>query len=400
LELASFEKGARPDGGAMDVALLPAELRTIGEKVARSERLSFEDGCALFRSDDLIAIGGLANAVRERLNGDLTYYNVNRHLNYTNVCISDCAFCGFYRRVRHPEAYEWSVEECVEIAAKAYNEGARELHIVGGLHPRLQFDYYTGLLAELKRKFPDMHLKAFTMVELDHLTTICRMTDDEVIDGLIAAGLDSCPGGGAEIFREPTRSKICAHKTSGERWLELSEKVHRRGIPTNATMLYGHVESFEDRVDHLVKLRDLQDRTRGFMCFIPLAFHPEGTALSHLPGPDGIDSLKTIAISRLMLDNIPHIKAYWVMLGKNVAQIALRFGADDLDGTINEGGSLMESYLADGNKNQLNKGEIEGMIRAAGRVPVERDTLYKPIEKMATSATEEPANRDECLQAL
>jgi len=224
-----------------------------------------------------------------------------------------------------------------------------------------------------------MHLKAFTMVELDHLTTICRMTDEQVIDGLIAAGLDSCPGGGAEIFKEPTRSRICAHKTSGDRWLELTEKVHARGIPTNATMLYGHVESYEDRVDHLVRLRELQDRTRGFMCFIPLAFHPEGTALSQLPGPDGIDSLKTIAISRLMLDNIPHIKAYWVMLGKNVAQIALRFGADDLDGTINEGGSLMESYLADGNRNQLNKAEIEAMVRAAGRIPVERDTVYNPV---------------------
>jgi len=379
--------------------LLPSELRDIGEKIANRERISFEDGCTLFRSDDLIAIGGIANLVRERLNGDLTYYNVNRHLNYTNVCISDCAFCGFYRRVRHPEAYEWSIEECVEIARKAYNEGARELHIVGGLHPRLQFDYYTGLLSQLKRDFPDMHLKAFTMVELDHLTTICRMTDEQVIDGLIAAGLDSCPGGGAEIFREPTRSRICAHKTSGERWLQLTEKVHARGIPTNATMLYGHVESCEDRVDHLVRLRELQDRTKGFMCFIPLAFHPEGTALSQLPGPDGIDSLKTIAISRLMLDNIPHIKAYWVMLGKNVAQIALRFGADDLDGTINEGGSLMESYLADGNRNQLNKAEIEAMVRAAGRIPVERDTVYNPVNSAQMGGGEVVISEDSRLQA-
>jgi len=373
---------------AMEIGLLPSELREIGEKIANRERISFEDGCTLFRSDDLIAIGGMANVVRERLNGDLTYYNVNRHLNYTNVCISDCAFCGFYRRVRHPEAYEWSIDECVEIARKAYSDGARELHIVGGLHPRLQFDYYTGLLSQLKRSFPDMHLKAFTMVELDHLTTICRMTDEQVIDGLIAAGLDSCPGGGAEIFREPTRSRICAHKTSGDRWLELTEKVHARGIPTNATMLYGHLESVEDRVDHLLRLRELQDRTKGFMCFIPLAFHPEGTALSQLPGPDGIDSLKTIAISRLMLDNIPHIKAYWVMLGKNVAQIALRFGADDLDGTINEGGSLMESYLADGNRNQLNKAEIEAMVRAAGRIPVERDTVYNQMNKAQLSNAE------------
>lgn len=364
----------------MRTTSLPKELTEIADKVDSRERLSFEDGMTLFQSDDLLAVGTLANQVRERINGDLTYYNVNRHMNYTNVCISDCAFCGFYRRVRHPEAYEWSVEECIEIARKAYEEGARELHIVGGLHPRLQFDYYSSLLSDLKRNFPDMHLKAFTMVELDHLTRVCRMTDEEVIDGLIAAGLDSCPGGGAEIFRDPTRSRICAHKTSGERWLELSEKVHRRGIHTNATMLYGHIESFEDRVDHMVKLRELQDKTAGFMCFIPLAFHPKGTDLSHLPGPSGIDSLKTIAVSRLMLDNIAHIKAYWVMLGKHLAQVALRFGADDLDGTINEGGSLMESYLADGNENQLTKTEFDEMVRGAGRVPVERDTLYNLIK--------------------
>jgi aminodeoxyfutalosine synthase len=369
----------------MSATSLQPELEDIAEKIDAQERLSFEDGLTLFQSDDLLAVGALANRVRERINGDKTYYNVNRHMNYTNVCISDCAFCGFYRRVRHPEAYEWSVEECIDIARKAYHEGARELHIVGGLHPRLPFDYYTSLLSGLKQNFPDMHLKAFTMVELDHLTRVCRMSDEEVIDGLIAAGLDSCPGGGAEILREPTRSKICAHKTSGGRWLELSEKVHGRGIQTNATMLYGHIESYEDRVDHLVRLRELQGKTGGFMCFIPLAFHPKGTDLSHLPGPTGIDSLKTIAVSRLMLDNIPHIKAYWVMLGTSLAQIALRFGADDLDGTINQGGTLMESYLADGNENQLTKKGIEELVRGAGRIPVERDTLYNPIQSSEVS---------------
>ncbi|HEU4388081.1 MAG TPA: aminofutalosine synthase MqnE [Blastocatellia bacterium] len=373
-------------------AVSSPDLRTITEKVENRERLSFEDGVRLFESKDLIAVGALANKVRERLNGDFTYYNVNRHLNYTNICISDCAFCGFYKRVRDPEGYEWSVEQCVDIARKAYDEGARELHIVGGLHPRLQFDYYTSLLSELKKNFPDMHLKALTMVELDHLTRVCRMTDEEVITGLRDAGLDSCPGGGAEIFREPTRSRICAHKTSGERWLELAEKVHRHEIPTNATMLYGHLESYEDRVDHLIRLRELQDSTGGFMCFIPLAFHPQGTALAHLPGPDGVDSLKTMAVSRLMLDNIAHIKAYWVMLGTNIAQVALSFGADDLDGTITDGGSLMESYLADGNSNQLTKAGIEAMIRHAGRIPVERDTVYNPIDRSTrlTPAVSEP----------
>ncbi len=363
----------------MQASFFSAELKPIAEKVEHQERLSFEDGLTLFECDDLISIGAMANLMRERINGDFTFYNVNRHMNYTNVCVSDCAFCGFYRRIKDPEAYEWSVQECVDVAAKAYKEGARELHIVGGLHPRLQFDYYSSLLSELKKNFPDMHLKAFTMVEIDHLTRICRMTDEQVINGLITAGLDSCPGGGAEIFREPTRSKICAHKTTGERWLELSEKVHHQGVKTNATMLYGHIESHEDRIDHLVKLRQLQDKTKGFMCFIPLAFHPEGTDLKHLPGPSAIDSLKTIAISRLMLDNIPHIKAYWVMLGKNIAQVALRFGADDLDGTINHGGTLMESYLAEGNDNNLTKSGIEELIKGAGRIPVERDTLYNPI---------------------
>jgi aminodeoxyfutalosine synthase len=365
-----------------------ATLDDIKEKVTNRERLTFEDGMKLFECRDFLSVGALANEVRERLNGDLTYYNVNRHMNYTNVCVSDCGFCGFYRRVRHPEAYEWTVAECVEIARKAYDEGARELHIVGGLHPRLQFDYYTSLLGELKLNFPDMHLKAFTMVELDHLARTCRMSDDEVIDGLIAAGLDSCPGGGAEIFAEPTRSRICAHKTTGERWLELTEKVHRRAVHTNATMLYGHIESYEDRVDHLVKLRELQDKTSGFMCFIPLAFHPQGTEFSHLPGPSGVDSLKTIAVSRLMLDNVPHIKAYWVMLGRQVAQIALSFGADDLDGTINDGGSLMESYLQEGNENHLTKAGIEDLIRDAGRTPVERDTLYNPIQSTPASHAE------------
>jgi aminodeoxyfutalosine synthase len=381
------------DGESMQASFISEELRPIAEKVIQQERLSFEDGVQLFESNDLVSLGAMANLMRERINGDFTYYNVNRHMNYTNVCVSDCAFCGFYRRVRHPEAYEWSVQECIDIAAKAYQEGARELHIVGGLHPRLQFDYYTSLLSELKRNFPDMHLKAFTMVEIDHLVRTCRMTDEEVIKGLIDAGLDSCPGGGAEILREPTRSQICAHKTTGQRWLELSEKVHRQGIRTNATMLYGHVESYADRVDHLVQLRELQDKTSGFMCFIPLAFHPEGTDLKHLPGPSAIDSLKTIAVSRLMLDNLAHIKAYWVMLGKNIAQVALRFGADDLDGTINHGGSLMESYLAEGNENQLTKAGIEELIRGAGRIPVERDTLYNPIQTVIKPEILKPSHQ-------
>src|SRR5260370_18318293 len=365
-----------------------SRLNDISAKVKTGERLSFEDGVAVFGTDDLNGLGKLADAVRRQRHGRTTYFNVNRHFNPTNVCYVECKFCGFYRTPRQPDAYTHNIDDSLRIAGQTVSEGATELHITGGLNTKLPFSYFTDLLSSLKKEYPQLHLKAFTMVELDHFAHFYKMPDEDMIRQLIAAGVDSCPGGGAEIFREPTRSQICAHKTSGRRWLELTKKVHSRGIPTNATMLYGHVESYEDRIDHLTKLRELQDRTRGFMCFIPLAFHPEGTALSQLPGPDGIDSLKTIAISRLMLDNIPHIKAYWVMLGKNLAQIALRFGADDLDGTINQGGSLMESYLADGNRNQLTKGEIEVMIRAAGRVPVERDTVYTPMDRVRTGGLE------------
>src|SRR5687768_16275917 len=356
------------------------KLAAIAGKIDANNRLSFEDGVDLFATNDLNGLGKLADSVRRQKHGRTTYFNVNRHFNPTNVCYADCKFCGFYRTPRQPDAYTHNIDDSLRIAGEAVKEGATELHITGGLNTKLPFSYFTDLLSALKSHYPQLHLKAFTMVEFDHFAHFYKMQDEAVINKLIEAGLDSCPGGGAEIFREPTRSQICAHKTSGDRWLELTEKVHSRAIHTNATMLYGHIESFEDRVDHLVKLRELQDKTSGFMCFIPLAFHPEGTAISHLPGPSAIDSLKTIAISRLMLDNIPHIKAYWVMLGKHIAQVALRFGADDLDGTINDGGSLMESYLAEGNQNFLTRAGIEELIRGAGRIPVERDTLYNPMK--------------------
>ncbi len=263
-------------------------------------------------------------------------------------------------------------------------EGATELHIVGGLNTKLPFSYFTDLLGSLKREYPRLHLKAWTMVELDHFAHFYKMTDEDVIARLKEAGMDSCPGGGAEIFAEPTRSKICAHKTNAERWLELAEKVHAAGLKTNATMLYGHIESLEDRVDHLVRLREQQDRSGGFQCFIPLAFYPPGTQLAHLPGPSGVDSLKTMAVSRLMLDNFPHVKAYWVMLGKRLAQVALHYGANDLDGTITEGGELSESYSVEsGGEVKMSKQEIAALIEDAGFEAVERDTLYHPVEREA-----------------
>ncbi len=358
-------------------------LDTIAEKVEAHERLTFEEGLQLLRTDDLNALGKLADTVRRRKHGRTTYFNVNRHFNHTNICVADCKFCGFYRRSRADDAYTHSIQEGIDIARAAVAEGATELHIVGGLNTKLPFTYYTDLFSSLKREFPRLHLKALTMVELDFFARFYKMSDEDVIEQLHAAGMDSCPGGGAEVFAEPTRSRICDHKCDGARWLELAGKVHKAGLKTNATMLYGHIETTEDRIDHFVKLREQQDISGGFQCFIPLAFFPPGTALSSLPGPDGIDSLKTIAVSRLMLDNFDHIKAYWVMLGKATTQTALHFGANDVDGTITEGGELTESYAVENGEVKMTRAELVTMIENAGFEAVERDTVYNRVDRLA-----------------
>jgi aminodeoxyfutalosine synthase len=355
-------------------------LLQIADKIAAGERLSFADGMALYQSDDLPALGKLADTVRRKKHGLTTYFNVNRHFNPTNVCYADCKFCGFFRTPRAADAYTHNIDDSLRIAGEAVEGGATELHIVGGLNTKLPFSYFTDLLSALKRNFPQLHLKAFTMVEIDHFAHFYKMTDEDVINQLIEAGMDSCPGGGAEIFREPTRSIICAHKCDADRWLELSRKVHEAGLKTNATMLYGHVESLEDRVDHLIRLREQQEKSGGFQCFIPLAFYPPGTQLAHLPGPSGVDSLKTMAVSRLMLDNFDHIKAYWVMLGKRLAQVALHFGANDIDGTITKGGELSESYSVESNNEvKMTKDELIALIEEAGFEAVERDTVYNRV---------------------
>ncbi|MBI1760588.1 MAG: aminofutalosine synthase MqnE [Acidobacteria bacterium] len=370
----------------LETYFLDRDLLPIAEKVSAGERLSFDDGMTLFRSHDLHGVGRLADIVRRRKHGLATYFNVNRHLNPTNYCYADCKFCGFFVKHNQEGGYTHSLEESLNVARAATAQGATELHIVGGLNTRLPFSYYTDLLAALKREFPKLHLKAFTMVELDFFAKFYKMTDEEVIAKLTAAGMDSCPGGGAEVFAEATREKICTHKTDGQRWLDMAGKVHQAGIKTNATILYGHVETTEDRVDHFVRLREQQDKSGGFQCFIPLAFYPPGTQLAHLPGPSGIDSLKVIAVSRLLLDNFDHIKAYWVMLGKRLAQTALHFGANDFDGTITGGGELMESYLVEGkNDNEASKDDIVTLIKEAGFEPIERDTLYHPLRKFAAA---------------
>ena len=358
------------------------KLAAIAGKIDANNRLSFEDGVDLFATNDLNGLGKLADSVRRQKHGRTTYFNVNRHFNPTNVCYADCKFCGFYRTPRQPDAYTHNIDDSLRIAGEAVKEGATELHITGGLNTKLPFSYFTDLLSALKSHYPQLHLKAFTMVEFDHFAHFYKMQDEAVINKLIEAGLDSCPGGGAEIFREPTRSMICAHKCDADRWLELSGKVHAAGLKTNATMLYGHIESIEDRVDHLLRLRDQQDRSGGFQCLIPLAFYPEKTQLSHLPGPSGIDSLKTMAVSRLLLDNFDHIKAYWVMLGKRLAQVALHYGANDIDGTITEGGELSESYSIESNNEvKMSRTELVSLIEEAGFEAVERDTVYNPIQR-------------------
>ena len=358
-------------------------LEPIADKVRAGERLTFEDGITLYRSNDLLAMGWLANYVREQKNGSVCYYNVNRHLNPTNVCVAHCRLCAFGRDATAPGAYTMALEEAFKTAASGYDETVTEFHIVGGLHPNLPFDYFLDLIRGLKERFPPVHLKAFTMVEIAYLAKIARLSIRETLLQLKEAGLGSLPGGGAEIFHPRVRKVICDHKISGQMWLRTARTAHELGLHSNATMLYGHIETEEERVDHLLKLRALQDETHGFVCFIPLAFHPDHTALSHLRKTTGFLDIKNIAISRLLLDNFPHLKAYWIMLTPPIAQVALRFGADDIDGTVIEEKIYHDAGAT--TPQALHRSQLIRLIREAGREPVERDTLYRPVTRTPDS---------------
>jgi aminodeoxyfutalosine synthase len=362
-----------------ELTITDQRLKPIAEKVLAGQRLSVEDGIELYRSPDLLAVGWLANHVREKRHGNITYFNVNRHINPTNVCVAHCKLCAFGRDPNAPGAYTFALEEIYQRAEQGVREGATEFHIVGGLHPDLTFEHYLELVRGLKQRCPSVHIKAFTMVEVHYFSRIAKLSIEEALQKMKQAGVDSCPGGGAEIFHPRVRKIICDHKTSGLMWLSTAKKAHEAGLRSNATMLYGHVETEEERVDHLVKLRELQDETHGFVAFIPLAFHPDNTALSHIPKPTGYADLRNIAVARLLLDNFDHIKAYWIMLSPSIAQIALRFGANDLDGTVVE----EKIYHDAGAKTSefTPRAELERLIRAAGRVPVERDTLYRPVDR-------------------
>ena len=352
-------------------------LDAVRAKVESGERLGDDQALALFACDDLLAVGELAALANARKNGEVVYFNVNRHLNYTNICVNRCTFCAFCREADDEGGYTLALNEILARAAEAAAGGATELHVVGGLHPELPFDFYLEILAAIKADAPQLHIKAFTAVELDYFARLTGQPVETVIDELKQAGLGSLPGGGAEIFAPAVRERICPEKISGERWLEIHEAVHRAGLKSNATMLFGHLESYADRVDHLGRLRELQDRTGGFQAFIPLAFQPDNTRVPGAKGVGGVDALKTLAISRLYLDNFRHIKAYWVMLGLKIAQVSLCFGVNDLDGTVVEE-KIGHDAGAD-SPQQLSREQLVALIRKAGKVPVERDTLYREV---------------------
>ncbi|MFO0634982.1 MAG: aminofutalosine synthase MqnE [Nannocystaceae bacterium] len=355
-----------------------ARLAEIETKLDDATPLSFDDGVWLYRTPDLCTLGALANRVRERMHGDRTYFNVNFHINATNVCHADCKFCSFARlQPGMPQAYTMSLDDIRQKLVERRGQHVTEIHIVNGLHPELPWSYFKDTLRVLKAERPEIHLKAYTAVEIHDFARRYDMTYEQVLRELVEAGLGSMPGGGAEIFAERARRKLCRDKATAGQWLEVHRTAHRLGLRSNCTMLYGTVETLEERIDHMLRLRALQAETGGFQTFIPLSYHPEGNDLGKLPAPTGVDDLRTYAVARLMLHNIEHIKAYWVMLGVKTAQIALGFGADDIDGTVQE---EKVYHMAGAETPQvLGRHELVRLIREAGRHAVERDTLYRVL---------------------
>lgn len=350
----------------------------ISEKVRAGIRLNAEDGLYLFSCHHLLELGQLADSVKKAKSGNKVFYNVNRHLNLTNVCTSRCRFCAFGVGSNDPTAYVMTIEEALRLAEEAHLDGATELHIVSALHPDLPFSYYLNMVCELHSHYPDLIIQAFTAVEIEYFSRISGLSINEVLSQLKEAGLSSLPGGGAEILDDSLRSVLCPRKADSQQWLDVHRTAHNLGIRTNATMLYGHIETPEQRIQHLLKLRELQDETGGFMAFVPLAFHPDNTELRDIKRVSAVDDLKTIAISRLMLDNFDHVKAFWIMLGIPIAQIALKFGADDLDGTVVE--EKITHAAGATTDVGISREEIERLITGAGLIPVERDTLYRELK--------------------
>lgn len=349
------------------------------EKAASGERLNFEDGLALYAYPNLFELAAVADAKNQLRNGKDVYFNVNRHINPTNVCAMSCKFCAFSRKPGEPGAYVLDAETISKKALEAWHSGATEVHMVGGLHPRWKLADYQEVIQAVKRAAPQLHVKAFTAVELDWMARKVRMTIPELLTELRSAGLDSLPGGGAEIFAPYVRQFICDTKLTGEGWIEIHRIAHKMGMRSNCTMLYGHVEDIPARIDHMLRLRDLQDETGGFNVFIPLAYQPENNELEINRHTFGVDDLRTIAVARLMLDNFRNIKAYWIMMGPQMAQTALHFGANDLDGTVVE--EKIANMAGSTSGTAVAKSHLLDLIRMANRIPVERSTTYAPIRR-------------------
>jgi aminodeoxyfutalosine synthase len=353
-------------------------LTPIAEKVSRGERLTREDGLALYATNDLIGLGQMADFAKRRVNGERVYFMVNRHINPTNICRNRCKFCAFARSAGEEGAYEMTLDAVAQAAAEGAADGAYEIHIVSGLHPEWSYEYYLDMVRRTRAAVPDhVIVQAFTAVEIEHMAIISGKSTREVLADLKDAGLDALPGGGAEIFSDRTRMAAWDKKTKSDAWLRIHGEAHELGIATNCTMLYGHIETIEERIDHLVRLREQQDKSGGFLAFIPLSFHPANTELEDLPATTGYDDLKTLAIARLMLDNIPHIKAFWIMVGLKVAQLSTAFGVDDIDGTVVE--ERITHMAGATTPEALSKDDLVGMVAETGRVAVERDTLYRVV---------------------
>jgi aminodeoxyfutalosine synthase len=348
-------------------------------KVERGERIAPEEALRLFAWDDIHSLGRLANAIRERKNGAYAYYVKNMHLNYTNVCVHACKFCGFARKLNETEgAWQMDLEQVLAQAESAAAQNLTEVHIVGGLNPRYPYEFYPAMLRKIRDRYPKLHIKAFTATEIDFISKIGKRSWESTLRDLQAAGLNSLPGGGAEVFSKRVWDEICDRKTSPEKWLQIHELAHRLGLRSTATLLYGHVETIEERVEHMRLLRDLQDRTGGFTAFIPIAFQPERNDLAHLGRTTALDDLRTHAVARIFLDNFEHVKAYWVTLGPKMAQVMMSFGADDIDGMIVVERIMHMSGAAV--PNGLQEEKLVHILREAGRIPVQRDSVYSPVQ--------------------
>lgn len=359
----------------------PSELRQIGEKIINNERISKDEGLLLFERGSLSFLGSLANHVRERMHGNKTYFNRNFHIEPTNVCVFSCHFCSYSRLYAHKEeGWELSIEDMMNIVKKYDGKPETEVHIVGGVHPKMNIQFFGDLLRQIKAHRPELHIKGFTAVELDYMFRKAKMTTEEGLQYLKEAGLDSIPGGGAEIFDEEIRQQICADKVDGKGWLEIHETAHRLGMHSNATMLYGHIENYAHRIDHMEQLRALQDKTGGFNTFIPLKFRNKDNDMSHIEEVSLVEDLKMYAVARLYMDNFPHLKAYWPMLGRKNSQLALAFGVDDIDGTIDDTTKIYSMAGSEEQNPAMSTEEIVQLIKAVKRQPVERDTLYNEVQ--------------------